>query len=92
MEEERSREAIATSLASAYSETRNVLGSDTSLWRWGDLHRIAFEHPLLQLADDKLAAAMTYPQYPRGGSGNTTNSTGFSARDMLVRAVPPIGR
>jgi penicillin amidase len=29
---------------------------------------------------------MTYPPYPRGGSGNTTNSTGFSARDMLVRA------
>ena len=63
-----------------------LLGGETSAWRWGDLHKIAFEHPLLRLADEELAAAMTYPPHPRGGSGNTTNNTGFSARDMLVRA------
>ena len=28
---------------------------------------------------------MEYPPYPRGGSGNTTNNTGFSPGDLLVR-------
>ena len=29
---------------------------------------------------------MTYPAYPRGGSGSTTNNTGFNPNDLLVRA------
>lgn len=86
MAESRTRDAIATSLESAYAESESVMGTDVSAWQWGTLHRIAFQHPLLAFAGDELAAAMTYPQYPRGGSGNTTNNTGFSARDMLVRA------
>ena len=86
MAEDRSRAAVETSLVSAYAETESILGPDTSTWRWGDLHRIEFEHPMLRFASGELATAMTYPAYPRGGSGNTTNSTGFSARDMLVRA------
>jgi penicillin G amidase len=53
---------------------------------WGDLHQIRFEHPLLHLADGELAASLQYPAYPRGGNGNTTNNTGFSATDLLVRA------
>ncbi len=86
MAEERSRAAITDSLVTAYAETETIFGTDTSRWHWGDLHRIEFKHPMLRLADGELAATMTYPPYPRGGSGNTTNSTSFSARDMLVRA------
>jgi penicillin amidase len=86
MNEDRARDAIATSLTSAYAEIVHALGDDAENWRWGDLHKIHFEHPLLQLADTDLAAQMTYPAYPRGGSGNTTNNTGFSPNDLLVRA------
>ena len=86
MGEERAIEAIVTSLILAYAETVHALGDDPAQWRWGDLHRIQFEHPLLQLADVGLAAQMTYPAYPRGGSGNTTNNTGFNPNDLLVRA------
>lgn len=86
MGEKRANEAIMTSLISAYAETVHALGDDPAQWRWGDLHRIQFEHPLLQLADVGLAAQMTYPAYPRGGSGNTTNNTGFNPNDLLVRA------
>jgi penicillin amidase len=86
MGEDRARDAIATSLVTAYAETVLALGEDPKKWRWGDLHRIQFEHPLLQLADTSLAAQMTYPAYPRGGSGNTTNNTGFDPNDLLVRA------
>ena len=86
MNEDRAREAITVSLTSAYAEIVHALGGDPEKWRWGDLHKIHFEHPLLQLADTDLAAQMTYPAYPRGGSGNTTNNTGFSPNDLLVRA------
>jgi len=86
MSEERAHEAIARSLVSAYAETRQLLGDNSSTWRWGDLHQIRFQHPLLMLADEELAELMQYPPYPRGGSGNTTNNTGFNASNMLVRA------
>jgi penicillin amidase len=86
MSEGRSQDAIAASLRSAYGEIVHALGDDPDKWRWGDLHKIHFEHPLLQLADNELAAQMTYPAYPRGGSGNTTNNTGFRPDDLVVRA------
>lgn len=74
------------SLSAAWAETERLLGPDPGRWHWGDLHRIAFEHPLLGFAPEELAAAMRYPAYPRGGSANTTNNTGFSPVDFLVRA------
>ena len=74
------------SLQAAWAETERLLGADPELWRWGDLHRIVFTHPLQHLADGQLAADMRYPIYPRGGTGNTTNSTGFRADDFLVRS------
>lgn len=84
--EARSRSIITRSLVTAYDEARTLLGDDPEAWRWGKLHQIRFQHPLLHLADRSLEAAMAYPAYPRGGTGNTTNNTGFSARDMLVRS------
>jgi len=84
MAEERSRSAIAGSLTSAYMEASSILGADTSTWRWGNLHQIRFVHPLLKLADNRLAEHMEFAAYPRGGSGNTTNSTAFSPVDLLV--------
>jgi len=86
MNEDRARDAIRNSLLAAYAETVHALGDDPAKWRWGDLHAIHFEHPLLQLADAQLAEQMTYPAYPRGGSGNTTNNTGFNPNDLHVRA------
>jgi penicillin amidase len=78
--------AVAATLPAAYAETRQLLGADPEQWRWGDLHQIRFRHPLLDLADGELRTAMTYPAYPRGGTGNTTNNTGFSPEDFNVRS------
>lgn len=86
MSEPRAREAITTSLTSAYAEGKAMLGADPAQWRWGSLHQIKFTHPLLHLAKPGLAAQMAYPEYARGGSGNTTNNTGFDPNDLLVRA------
>jgi len=75
-----------TSLDAAWQATTALLGKDPELWRWGDLHRIVFEHPLLSRAGPTLAEQMRYPDYPRGGSANTTNNTGFRSSDFLVRS------
>lgn len=85
MAEERAHDVIAASLVTAYAEAKALLGDDQSQWEWGALHEIRFQHPLLHLADGELADQMTYPPYPRGGSGFTTNNTGFRANDLLVR-------
>ena len=80
------RGAVSQSLENAIADTRRLLGPDISAWRWGDLHQIHFVHPLAHLADAELAADMAYTPYPRGGSGNTTNNTGFRSSDLLVRS------
>ena len=86
MSEKRAHDIIAASLVSAYAETEAVLGDDPSVWRWGTLHEMRFQHPLIHLADAELAQQMRYPAYARGGGATTTNNTSFSASDLLVRA------
>jgi penicillin G amidase len=73
-------------LARAYQDARQRFGDDPALWRWGELHQMRFEHPLLELADGELAGLMRYPPYPRGGSANTANNTSFDPADFLVRS------
>ncbi len=80
------RSVAMTTLADAYAAAQAQFGDDPSKWRWGDLHQMRFEHPLLALAQGRLAEQMRYPPYPRGGSGNTPNATTFDAADFLVRA------
>ncbi len=80
-------ESVAVeTLAAAYEDARRRSGDDPAAWRWGELHQMRFEHPLLELADGRLAELMRYPPYPRGGSGNTTNNTSFDPEDFLVRS------
>ena len=86
MSEKRAHDIIAASLVSAYAETEAVLGDDPSVWRWGTLHEMRFQHPLIHLAGAELAQQMQYPAYARGGGATTTNNTSFSASDLLVRA------
>lgn len=74
------------SLRDAWAATTELLGDDSTVWRWGDLHQIAFQHPLLSRAQPALAEKMSIKAYPRGGSANTTNNTGFGANDFLVRS------
>lgn len=80
------RAAAYKSLASAFADTTELLGDKPANWRWGDLHKIRFAHPLLHKAPEQLAAQMRMPAYPRGGSANTTNNTGYAADNFLVRA------
>jgi penicillin amidase len=78
--------AALASLNSAWQDTMDRLGDEPDAWRWGDLHQIRFAHPLHHLAAGDLQAAMTIKPYPRGGSANTTNNTGFAPDNFDVRA------
>lgn len=76
MEDPANAGLIDASLAAAYLDAENALGSDTASWRWGRIHQTAFRHPLAHLADPELAGQMAMADYPRGGSSFTTNNTG----------------
>jgi len=78
MEQGKVDSIIAETLDAAYSETRSELGKDPSSWAWGTIHHTNFRHPLLHIADAELADAMSIKEYPRGGSGMTTNATSYS--------------
>ena len=83
--------AALASLDTAYRETKKLLGNEMQLWQWGDLHKIKFAHPLLEMAhldktNSSLAKDMILPEYPRGGSTNTTNNTGYANDNFDVRS------
>jgi penicillin G amidase len=74
------------SLASALTAVRERFGDESGSWRWGDLHQMHFEHPLLGIADAELAQLLRLPAHPRGGSANTANNTSFQTSDYRVRS------
>jgi len=77
---------VDQTLAEAFRDAQERMGANPEGWEWGALHRIAFRHPLLALASGELARQMALPDYPRGGSGYTTNNTWFGEQDFPVRA------
>ena len=55
-------------------------GPDPAGWQWGDLHRVAIEHPL---AASNRAIAAAFPKIEggrSGGDGQTPMARGFNAR------------
>ncbi len=62
------------SLADAWAEARGLLGDDPAQWRWGDLHRIVFEHSLASTAARR--EAFNLGPIERGGDSMTPNATG----------------
>jgi penicillin amidase len=79
------RGLVDRTLAEAFRDARERMGADPEGWAWGTLHRIVFEHPLQGRASGELARQMAFPEYPRGGSGYTTNNTRFNEEDFRVR-------
>ena len=83
---EKGQSIASNTLAAAWNETKDLLGDEPSDWQWGDLHKIKFSHPLLAMATGELKTQMAIPEYPRGGSENTTNNTGYNPDNFLVRS------
>ena len=77
---------VTETLIDAMTECRELMGKTIANWRWGDLHQIQFTHPLYKHSNNSLQSMMKLQNYPRGGTGNTANNTGFSPVDFLVRS------
>jgi penicillin amidase len=76
---------LQSTLSAAWDSLAAQLGPDPAGWRWGDLHQIEFEHPLLSRFPDH-AKQLAMPAHARGGSGNTANSTNFDPANLKVRS------
>ena len=74
------------SLAPAIAELEISLGKNPDEWQWGDLHQMRFSHPLLNIVNQETQKELSIESYPRGGSANTTNNTGFSGETFDVRS------
>ena len=82
---------LKESLAAAWQDTQQRLGPNPDLWRWGDLHQIRFQHPLLGGTQEAAATnrdatlkAFELPAYPRGGNGYTANATSMRGEGFEV--------
>ncbi len=71
---------LAQTLAQALTTMESRLGTDSTQWKWGALHQVAFAHPLAHRAQGDLLARMTLPSYPRGGRGAHGRADRSSAR------------
>ncbi|HHW83588.1 MAG TPA: penicillin acylase family protein, partial [Actinomycetales bacterium] len=73
-------EILLQSLTEARAHLTRVLGKNPSTWRWGDLHKSAFYHPILT-ADSVPGpiASLTNPApFPSDGGIATVNANGWS--------------
>lgn len=86
LETAKGKQLAYLTLPNAWSETRRLLGEKPQNWRWGNLHKTKFRHPLLEIVPEEASKAMIMADYGRGGSSNTTNNTGFRAEDFVVRS------
>ena len=71
--DERRNQIMAEALDEAFSELSSILGATPSAWRWGQLHKIGFRHPLSDSETRK--AVFDLEPVERGGDGFTPNAT-----------------
>jgi penicillin amidase len=82
------RDALSgAALDAAGKELTTKLGGDIAKWRWGDLHTIAWEHPLS--AAKPLDLILTIGPVRRAGDGYSANNGAFSlTKPYAVRTQP----
>jgi penicillin G amidase len=80
------RDALSgAALDAAAKDLAARLGSDLTKWRWGDLHTIAFEHPLS--AAKPLDLVLTIGPVKRAGDGYSPNTGAYSlTKPFTVRS------
>ena len=69
-------EILGGALSEAHDELVSRLGADSVRWRWGDLHRIGFRHPLSNSIHR--SRVLDLAEVERGGDRFTPNATGGS--------------
>lgn len=84
MTDEKLLDVVVATLDDAFADATSEFGDDPTKWAWGAIHHTNFAHPLQHIANGELAELMRFPEYPRGGSSNTTNNTWYSNTKLEV--------
>ncbi|WP_135466232.1 penicillin acylase family protein [Crenalkalicoccus roseus] len=69
------RAMAAETLVEVVEELQAEHGPDPAAWRWGHVHVVRFEHPVLRHLP--LLGPLTRLEVPTGGDGETVNRGGF---------------
>ena len=80
-------EILRKSLYDALDELQARFGSDTKLWRWGDLHTVTFAHPFG--TRKPLDRVFNIGPFPVQGSANTLCKMDFRIDNPYVVTVGP---
>ncbi len=83
-------EIAARALDDAVKDLAAKLGNDPKSWKWGDLHTIAFEHPLS--AARPLNLLFTIGPARRGGDGYSVNNGAYSLAKPFAETSHPSER
>jgi penicillin G amidase len=68
---------VESSLASAMCHLEDLLGSDSTAWQWGALHRADLRHPMARALGSATDELDRLGPQPRGGSGDTVGNTSY---------------
>lgn len=81
------QERLDDALIAAWDRCAEAMGPDPTAWRWGDIHRARFAHPLGRMPG--LEPLFVAAEVPVGGDEQTVNNAGFEGEgpfDVYVAA------
>lgn len=84
------REQLDDAVDAAWRRCVDAMGPDPSSWRWGDLHRARFVHPLGRMPG--LEPLFVAAEHRLGGDEQTVNNAGFEGDGPFAVYVVPSWR
>jgi penicillin amidase len=81
---------LEAAIAAAWDRCVALLGEDPSAWRWGDVHRARFVHPLGRMPG--LEPLFVAADLPLGGDEQTVRNAAFEGEGPFEAAVVPSWR
>jgi penicillin amidase len=81
---------LEAAIAAAWDRCVALLGEDPSAWRWGDVHRARFVHPLGRMPG--LEPLFVAADLPLGGDEQTVRNAAFEGEGPFEVAVVPSWR
>ncbi|HEX5936073.1 MAG TPA: penicillin acylase family protein [Actinomycetota bacterium] len=83
-------EQLSDALTTAWDRCAEIMGPDPTTWRWGDIHRARFAHPLGRLPG--LEPLFVAAELPLGGDDQTVCNAGFEGDGPFDVSVVPSWR
>ena len=84
------QEQLDDALRAAWDRCAEAMGPDPTAWRWGDIHRARFAHPLGRMPG--LEPLFVAAEHPLGGDEQTVNNAGFEGDGPFDVYVVPSWR